>query len=197
MSRAATDTEIARARDLATRIARRVAGPNAREGLDVEDAVQEVLMSFMQLDLDEVHNPDAWIVTATRRKCLDFIKAAERHRQVPIGLGGFDDDWVAARARATGLSRADITVGMAVYGPSAAAVDPMMLTYALRDLSEREKRLLLRHAQGWTNSEIAEEYGYASAQSAAVAISRARRKLRDRFDSSRKRGELLNPQRLY
>ncbi len=193
-----TDDDIARARTVATATAHRWLKHHCHEGIGVEDVVQEVLLRFVQLNLAEIRNPDAWIVRATRNRCADVTAAAKRHGQVPIpGDGGGADDSARARARAIGVRPAEVSIAITAMGPSAGAMAPMMLSHALAGLSPRERELLLRHSEGWSNSEIAQHLGYASAQSVAVSVSRAKAKVRERFASDSQRADLLHPQRVY
>ncbi len=193
-----TDDDIARARTVATVTASRWLKHHSHEGIGVEDVVQEVLLRFVQLDLAEIRNTDAWIVRATKNRCADVSAAARRHGQVPIpGDDAAPDDPAYGRARAVGVRPAEVSIAMTSIGPSAGAMAPMMLAHALSGLSERERELLLRHSEGWSNSEIAQRLGYASAGSVAVSVSRAKAKIRQRFASGSSRAELLNPQRVY
>jgi DNA-directed RNA polymerase specialized sigma24 family protein len=69
-----------------------------------------------------------------------------------------------------------------------------MARLVLAVLTPKEQWMLLRQSEGASNDEIAAEFGYADARSAAVAISRAKKKVRDRFQD---RAEILHPQRPY
>jgi DNA-directed RNA polymerase specialized sigma24 family protein len=73
----------------------------------------------------------------------------------------------------------------------------LVIAYALEGLGTQERAMLLQHGEGWSNAEIAEAFGYASAQSAAVAITRAKAKVRARFKTTHQRRELVDPQRVY
>jgi RNA polymerase sigma factor (sigma-70 family) len=186
--RTPNDDEIRRAEQIARRAAVRHLQGRAWEGIDPEDVIQEVLLRFAQLDLDEIANPDAWITTATRNRCRDVREAARRHNQRQIGAGPNPDVLRVDEIR---------DVVMSVVGPSQAAIAPQVLAYALAELSDREREILLWHADGWTNAEVAAHFGYATPQSAAVAITRAKQKVRQRFESASQRRELVNPQRAY
>lgn len=182
-----SDEQIRRAEQVARRAAVRQLRGRAWEGSDLEDVVQEVLLRFVQLDLDEIANPDAWVTTATRNRCYDVREAARRHDQRQLGAGENPDVVTVDEVR---------DVVMSVVGPSGAAMAPQVLDHALAGLSDREKEILLRHGDGWSNAEIAAQFGYATAQSAAVAITRAKQKVRARFDNA-ERQDLVNPQRRY
>jgi RNA polymerase sigma factor (sigma-70 family) len=174
-----TSVEISEAMRIAGARAERELGERAWEGRSAEDVVQEVMLRFAALDLDEVGNWRAWVETTTRNACFD-IRRRERRRNV-------HPDHVADVAR---------RIAGWVLGPSAQAMAPRLAVFVLEGLSEREQAILLRHAAGASNEEIAAEFGYATPRSAAVAISRARKKVRDRFDEAG-RAEILDPQRPY
>jgi hypothetical protein len=51
----------------------------------------------------------------------------------------------------------------------------------LDGITERDRELLTAHAEGATNAELAERFGLADGNSAAVTLSRIKRRLRERF----------------
>ena len=71
--------DYARAELIARRIAASRLGGVAREGIEVEDVVQDVLLRFAELELDGVENWEAWVVTATKNRCEDVMAAELRH----------------------------------------------------------------------------------------------------------------------
>lgn len=180
--------ELAKARELASRTANRRLSGRDWEGIGAEDVVQEVLLRFSELDLDGVANWEAWVVTATRNRCADVMAAEFRHGNTAI------DPAPGASGAGPGPS---VQLSMWVLGPSAAGMRPQMMAHILTVLSDQERAVLTRHLDGWSNAEIAEEFGYASARSVAVTISRARTKVRQRFGSRSQRDELFGPQRPY
>jgi RNA polymerase sigma factor (sigma-70 family) len=186
--RAPDTADCDRAADIARRVARHRLGGVAREGIDVDDVVQEVLLRFARLDLDEVDNWEAWVVTVTRNRCSDLLAAARRHQNTPI-----DPD----PSRADEQPDADIRIATRVIGPSAAGMIGLLAAQITQVLSERERAVLMAHVDGWTNAEIAERFGYARAQSVAVIVSRAKRRVREQFATAAQRDDLINPQRVY
>lgn len=183
-----TAAEIEGAQKIARRVAMRRMGGRAWEGISLEDVVQEVLLRFAALDLDEILNWEAWVTTATKNRCSDVTSAAERHNNQPIRPHVDGDGHAADLAT---------RIGMWVVGPSAAAIHPLMLAHVMEALSDRERLVVTRHLDGWSNAEIAEEFGYASAASVAVTVSKAKRKMRDRFAVGSQRDEILHAQRPY
>ena len=183
-----TTAQLAEAQEIARRTANRRLSGRDWEGIGAEDVVQEVLLRFAELDLDAVENWEAWVVTATKNRCADVMAAELRHGNEAIdpnpGASGAGPD-------------PSTQLGMWVLGPSAAGMRPQMMAHILEVLSDQERAVVTRHLDGWSNAEIADEFGYASPQSVAVTISRARTKVRQRFDSRSQRDELLGPQRPY
>jgi RNA polymerase sigma factor (sigma-70 family) len=183
-----TTAELAAAQDIARRTANRRLSGRDWEGVGAEDVVQDVLLRFAELDLDVIENWDAWVVTATRNRCADVMAAELRHGNKAIDP--------TPGASGAGLDPS-AQLSTWVLGPSAAGMRPQLIAHILEVLSDQERAVVTRHLDGWSNAEIAEEFGYASARSVAVTISRARAKVRQRFDSRRERDELLGPQRPY
>lgn len=173
-----SEEQIAEAQRIARRAAEGVLRGVDREGIGADDVVQDVMMRFIKLDLTAVDNWRAWVTSAAKNRSRDIKRAEGRHR------GPNDDDVDETAAR----------VGSWVMGPSAAAMNKEMVRLVLAVLDPQEQQMLLRQSEGASNDEIAAEFGYANGRSAAVAISRAKKKVRDRFHD---RAEILQPQRPY
>jgi DNA-directed RNA polymerase specialized sigma24 family protein len=82
-------------------------------------------------------------------------------------------------------------------GPSGAVLATMAWARATQMLNPRERQALAASLDGWTNQEIAEQLGYASAASVAVTLTRARAKLRAAFPPGTARDLLVGEIRLY
>jgi RNA polymerase sigma-70 factor, ECF subfamily len=67
---------------------------------DAEDVVQDAYLRFA--DADEVHNPEAFLVTVVTRLCLDRLKSAKAQREIYVGPWlpepVFDADGLSAEA---------------------------------------------------------------------------------------------------
>jgi len=139
---------------------------------DAEDAVQDLYLRWRKHE-EGVASPEAWLVTACARLCIDRLRAAKRER------AAYEGPWlpepiVAADDATTDLERADdMTTAMLLV---------------LERLSPRERAAyLLREGFDYDYAEIA---GILSASPAACRqlASRAARRLRDerpRYPASR------------
>ena len=62
-------------------IAYRMLGSKA----DAEDMVQETYVRWHQADVERVQTPEAWLVTAVTRLCIDRLRAARTEREAYVG----------------------------------------------------------------------------------------------------------------
>lgn len=62
-------------------IAYRMLGSRA----DAEDIVQETYLRWHRAPADEIRSPEAWLVTATTRLCIDRLRTAQAERAVYVG----------------------------------------------------------------------------------------------------------------
>ena len=192
-ARADTETLVA-AHALAVRVARRLLDGDAREGIDAEDVAQEVLLRFAQLDVTDLDNWEAWVTRAARNRAIDLMRAMQRHRNVEFDR--FSDEAGSADGRGRPTSE-PLPIALIMLGPSAQAMHHQLVEHATQVLTDTERGILFRHLAGWTNTEIANELGYAGANVIAVTLSRARRKVRQAIPAGMQRDLLLGDQRLY
>ena len=62
-------------------IAYRMLGTRA----DAEDIVQEAYLRWHRADIERLRAPEAWLVTATTRLCIDRLRAARTEREAFVG----------------------------------------------------------------------------------------------------------------
>ena len=62
-------------------IAYRMLGSRA----DAEDMVQEAYLRWHRADVERLQSPEAWLVTATTRLCIDRLRAARAARETYVG----------------------------------------------------------------------------------------------------------------
>ncbi len=62
-------------------IAYRMLGTRA----DAEDMVQEAYLRWHRADAERLQSPEAWLVTATTRLCIDRLRAARTEREAYVG----------------------------------------------------------------------------------------------------------------
>jgi RNA polymerase sigma-70 factor (ECF subfamily) len=138
---------------------------------DAEDAVQDLYLRWRKVE--EVATPEAWLVTACARLCIDRLRAARRER------AAYEGPWlpepiVAADSASADLERADDMT--------------MAMLLVLERLTPRQRAAyILREAFDYDYAEIGEALGATSAACRQLA-SRAARRLREerrRFPTSR------------
>lgn len=52
---------------------------------DAEDVLQEAYLRWHRAAVDEIRSPEAWLVTATTRLCIDRLRLAREAREVYVG----------------------------------------------------------------------------------------------------------------
>lgn len=149
--------------DLALRVAMRQTGGQREESADV---AQEVVIKYLTGDERPADNWEAWVTTVTRNQVIDYHRR-QAHLASPDDEGS-DDGRAYRRGRFN-------------FGPSAGVNSAYILKETLKVLSDRDRKMLLRHFSGWSNSELAEEFELANANSAGVTLSRIKKRLREEF----------------
>jgi RNA polymerase sigma-70 factor (ECF subfamily) len=131
---------------------------------DAEDAVQDLYLRWIRVE-EDIKTPEAWLVTACARLCIDRLRAAKHER------AAYDGPWlpepivVAAGDASADLERAD---GMT-----------MAMLLVLERLTPRERAAyILREAFDYDYAEIADVLKASPAACRQLA-SRAARRLRD------------------
>ncbi len=52
---------------------------------DAEDAVQDTFIKWQKVDGADIAAPEAWLVTACSRRCIDMLREARRQRETYVG----------------------------------------------------------------------------------------------------------------
>ena len=52
---------------------------------DAEDAVQDTFIKWQKIDGTDIAAPEAWLVTACSRRCIDMLREARRQRETYVG----------------------------------------------------------------------------------------------------------------
>ncbi|MFZ2272325.1 RNA polymerase sigma factor [Corynebacterium variabile] len=126
-----------------------------------EDLAQSALKRLWGLE-EVPRNVPAWLTTTIRNLAID------RHRRDV--LGPVPDDGLADMPASRTVSRG--------------VVERAYIQDVLDALPHQHRDALLLSAAGFTNTEIAEELGLASAASVAAILSRLRRRLREQRDQT-------------
>lgn len=138
--------------------AHRIARREVRDAALAEDVAQTALHKLFELD-SAPRNIPAWLTTAIQRLAIDH------HRRKDFRAVDPHEDLNEHAGQRT---------------ISSAVVNRAEIADVLFGLTDRQRQLLLLSADGYTNAEIAEELGFASAASVAVTLSRLRLQLRER-----------------
>jgi RNA polymerase sigma-70 factor, ECF subfamily len=136
---------------------------------DAEDVLQDAYLRWHGGAPDEVRSPEAWLVTAVTRLCIDRLRAARTEREQYVG------PW---------LPEPLIGVGAAAPAADAQAELSSSLSIAflvvLEELAPEERAaFLLREVFDTDYGEVAEILG-KSAAACRQMVSRARKRVRDR-----------------
>jgi RNA polymerase sigma-70 factor, ECF subfamily len=131
---------------------------------DAEDAVQDLYLRCMRCE-EEIKTPEAWLVTACARLCIDRLRAAKRERAAYEGPWLPEPIVVVAEDACADLERADDMT--------------MAMLLVLERLTPRERAAyILREAFDYDYAEIGDVLK-ASPSACRQLASRASRRLRD------------------
>lgn len=131
-----------------------------------QDVAQDAMIRLLVQDSPPA-NIEAWLTRVVTNLANDHHRQQNRRQPPPgaIGEGGLPEE------------RDLLDRGLAkwVSGP---ALDAIKLQNVLDSLNQRERQILTLHLQGWTNSEIADELGYANEASVRTQLSRTKSRIR-------------------
>jgi RNA polymerase sigma-70 factor, ECF subfamily len=130
---------------------------------DAEDAVQDLYLRWMKVE-DDIATPEAWLVTACARLCVDRLRAAKRER------AAYEGPWLPEPIVVAGDASADL---------ERADDMTMAMLLVLERLSPRERAAyILREAFDYDYEEISDVLR-ASPAACRQLTSRAARRLHD------------------
>ena len=167
--RLSTD-DLATARTIAERAARRVVGPE-----DAQDIAQDTLEKLLHQNSDRVDAWRGWVWTVAYRRALDLDAKEKRRRDIIEEQRPRDRD----------------------VGPSEQGMRDHAMEQVLSVLSDRDAALLLAQLDGVPNAELADRFGLANPASVSVTLTRIRRKIRESFPSADLREMLGDVPRVY
>lgn len=171
-----TDIDYAEAREIAIRVAARYLPGDSGEP---EDVAQSVLLKLLTVPEGSVRDWRAWVNRVARNLAIDRVRQWR-----PTYRGREIDPSAPPRS-------------LTEVGPSGRAMWPRVWAELTKELSEREREMLLASLDGASNEDIAADFGYAGAGSAAVTLHRIRVKLRQTYADRRVMLKLLGVQRIY
>lgn len=143
-------------------IAYRMLGSRA----DAEDIVQEAYLRWHRAPAEEIHSPEAWLVTTTTRLCIDRLRAAQAERQAYIGP--WLPEPIVEEAAPAADARAELASSLSVA----------FLAVLERLAPEERAAFLLHEVFDSGYEEIAQILGKSEAACRQI-VSRARRRVRE------------------
>lgn len=137
---------------------------------DLESAVMEKLLKAAE----RPENIEAWIRKAAGTTFIDFWRTRSKIKKVDIDELNQDEDAEFARA-----------ITETLMGPKTAYLLQESIQEMLSHLPEKQQRMVLMSAAGFSNSEIADELGYASSNAVANQLRRIRQEIAERQEAAR------------
>ena len=134
---------------------------------DLASAVMEKLLKAAQ----RPENVEAWIRKTTGTTFIDFWRTRSKIKKVDIDA--FDQDEDAQFARA---------VTETLMGPKTAYLLQESIQEILGYLPEKQQKMVLMSAAGFSNLEIADELGYASSNAVSNQLRRIRDEISERLE---------------
>lgn len=130
---------------------------------DAQDVVQDVILKLWDKreQLEQIENPEAWLMTATKNKCIDLLRSKKR------STSSLDD---ALELPSTQLSPEAVTISSDLME---------IIRSMMAELPEAQQAVMvLRDIEGYTYEEIAEMTELSLSQ-VKINLHRARKKLKE------------------
>lgn len=133
---------------------------------DAEDVLQVAYLRWHRAASDEIRSPEAWLVTATTRLCIDRLRSVRESREVYVG------PWLPEPLIGEAVPAADSSLELA----SSLSIAFLVV---LERLAPEERAAFLLHEVFETDyAEIAQMLGKSQAACRQI-VSRARRRVRE------------------
>jgi RNA polymerase sigma-70 factor, ECF subfamily len=142
-------------------IAYRMLGSRA----DADDVLQEAYLRWHRASIEEIRSPEAWLVTATTRLCIDRLRAAREAREVYVG------PWLPEPLIGEAAPPADTPLDVA------SSLSIAFLVVLERLAPEERAAFLLHEVFDSDYTEIAQVLGKSEAACRQI-VSRARKRVR-------------------
>ena len=143
-------------------IAYRMLGSRA----DAEDALQEAYLRWHRASVEEIRSPEAWLVTATTRLCIDRLRVTREAREIYVG------PWLPEPLIGEVSPPADAPLDVA------SSLSIAFLVVLERLAPEERAAFLLHEVFDSDYAEIAQVLGKSEAACRQI-VSRARKRVRD------------------
>jgi len=133
---------------------------------DAEDVLQEAYLRWHRASVDEIRSPEAWLVTATTRLCIDRLRLAREAREVYVG------PWLPEPLVSEASPPADAQLDVA------SSLSIAFLVVLERLAPEERAAFLLHEVFDSDYGEIAQILGKSEAACRQI-VSRARKRVRE------------------
>jgi RNA polymerase sigma-70 factor (ECF subfamily) len=133
---------------------------------DAEDVLQEAYLRWHRASVDEIRSPEAWLVTATTRLCIDRLRLAREAREVYVG------PWLPEPLVSEASPSADAQLDVA------SSLSIAFLVMLERLAPEERAAFLLHEVFDSDYGEIAQILGKSEAACRQI-VSRARKRVRE------------------
>lgn len=133
---------------------------------DAEDVLQEAYLRWHRASLEEIRSPEAWLVTATTRLCIDRLRLAREAREVYVG------PWLPEPLVSDVAPPADSQLDIA------SSLSIAFLVVLERLAPEERAAFLLHEVFDTDYAEIAQILGKSEAACRQI-VSRARKRVRE------------------
>ena len=137
---------------------------------DAEDAVQDVYLKWQKTDDGVINNPEAWLVTACTRRCIDMLRAAHKTRVDYVGT------WLPEPVIGDAPFDAPTDVGEQTELASSLTMAFLLLLERLGPVERAA--YLLREVFGYEYADVAFAVGRNEAACRQI-VSRAKKRLED------------------
>lgn len=133
---------------------------------DAEDVLQEAYLRWHRASVDDIRSPEAWLVTATTRLCIDRLRLAREAREMYVG------PWLPEPLVSEASPPADAQVDVA------SSLSIAFLVVLERLAPEERAAFLLHEVFDSDYGEIAQILGKSEAACRQI-VSRARKRVRE------------------
>jgi RNA polymerase sigma factor (sigma-70 family) len=155
-------------------IARQASHGRSRSSVNSSQDLESAVMEKLLKTAERPENIEAWIRKATGTTFIDFWRTRSKIKKIDIDALDQDEDAQFARA-----------VTETLMGPKTAYLLQESIQEILSYLPEKQQKMVLMSAAGFSNLEIADELGYASSNAVSNQLRRIRQEITERLEAAR------------
>lgn len=155
-------------------IARQASHGRSRSSVNSSQDLESAVMEKLLKTTERPENIEAWIRKATGTTFIDFWRTRSKIKKMDIDALDQDEDTQFARA-----------ITEKLMGPKTAYMLQETIQEILSYLPEKQQKMVLMSAAGFSNLEIADELGYASSNAVANQLRRIRQEINERLEAAR------------